>query len=81
MLWGGELFTLYVPFYIIDPPQQMNLTYNLMMVQWNPVNVTDYYIISISPLINDNESEFTLMTTNTISSNCLCNITKTTTSV
>lgn len=43
----------------------MKLTYNLMMVQWNPVNVTDYYIISISPLINDNESEFTLMTTNT----------------
>ena len=37
-----------------------------MKVQWNPVTVADHYIISVSPLIiNNNESESTLMTSNT----------------
>ena len=40
----------------------MNLTHDLMKVQWNPVTVADHYIISVSPLIND---ESTFITSNT----------------
>ena len=44
----------------------MNLTHNLMKIQWNPVTVADHYIISVSPLIIiDNESESSLITSNT----------------
>ena len=51
--------------YLGPPSSQSNLTHDLMKVQWNPVTVADHYIISVSPLINDNESESTLMTSNT----------------
>ena len=43
----------------------MNVTQDLMMVQWNPVNVADHYIISVSPLINDSKSESIFITSNT----------------
>ena len=43
----------------------MNLTHNLMKVQWNAAALADHYIISLSPLINGNESESTFITSNT----------------
>ena len=36
-----------------------------MRVQWNPTALTDHYIVSLSPLIDDNESESTFITSNT----------------
>ena len=43
----------------------MNLTHNLMRVQWNAAALADHYIVSLSPLIDDNESESTFITSNT----------------
>ena len=43
----------------------MNLTQNLMNIQWNPAALTDYYIVSLSPLIDNNKSESTFITSNT----------------
>ena len=37
-----------------------------MKVQWNAAALADHYIISLSPLISDNESESTFITSNTI---------------
>ena len=51
---------------LIGPPSSlMNLTHNLTKVQWNAAALADHYIISLSPLINDNESESTFITSNT----------------
>ena len=43
----------------------MSITQDMMKVQWNAAALTDHYIISLSPLINDNESESTFITSNT----------------
>jgi hypothetical protein len=43
----------------------MSLTQDLMQVQWNAAALTDHYIISISPLVKDGESESTFITSNT----------------
>ena len=43
----------------------MNLTHNLMKVQWNAAALANHYIVSLSPLTNDNESESTFITSNT----------------
>jgi hypothetical protein len=52
--------------YCLGPPaSQMSFTQNLMKVQWNAAALADHYIISLSPLINDNESESTFITSNT----------------
>ena len=45
----------------------MNLTHDLMKVQWNSVTMAEHYIIGISPdpLISYNESASTFITSNT----------------
>ena len=43
----------------------MSLTQNLMMVQWNTAALADHYIVSLSPLIHDNEFESIFITSNT----------------
>ena len=43
----------------------MSLTQDMMKVEWNAAALADHYIISLSPLINDNESESTFITSNT----------------
>ena len=43
----------------------MNLTQNLMKVQWKPTALADHYIVSLSPLIDNNESGSTFITSNT----------------
>ncbi len=50
----------------LGPPCSLvNLTQNLMKIQWTAVAMADHYIISVSPLINGNESESTFVTSNT----------------
>ena len=36
-----------------------------MKIQWNAAALADHYIISLSPLVHDNESESTFITSNT----------------
>jgi hypothetical protein len=43
----------------------MNLTQSLVKVQWNAAALADHYIISLSPLINDEESESIFIISNT----------------
>ena len=43
----------------------MSLTQDLMKVQWNAAALADHYIVSLSPLIHDNESESIFITSNT----------------
>ena len=51
---------------LIGPPSSlMNLTHYLTKVQWNPTALAENYIINLSPLINDSESVFTFITSNT----------------
>ena len=54
--------------YCLGPPastSQMSFTPDLMKVQWNTAALADHYIIYLSPLINDNESESIFITSNT----------------
>ena len=51
--------------YIGPPSSQMNLTQDLMKIQWNPAPLADHYIIDVFPLINDNKPESTFTTPNT----------------
>ena len=43
----------------------MSVTQDLMRVHWKAAALADHYVISLSPLINDNESELTFITSNT----------------
>ena len=36
-----------------------------MKIQWNAAALADHYIVSLSPLINNNESKSTFITSNT----------------
>ena len=60
------MFMVHVNYCCLGPPaSQMSFTQDLMKVQWNAAALADHYIVSLSPLINDNDSESTFITTNT----------------